>query len=88
MGNNSFDVKDNFKRRYAGLIKIKHYIKKWENSNQLKFTNREQQMFKRMLASLDGSLSKLQQEFMIIFKDEDMKCLEKYIKNDNRSKNK
>lgn len=30
MAEKEFDLKDNFKRRYAGLVRIKSYIQKWK----------------------------------------------------------
>lgn len=80
MSEKQFDIVDNFKRRYAAIIKIQQYVQKWKNTNQVRFTNREQQMLGRMISSLDRSLNKLQEEFMMLFKDEDIKCLEKYLK--------
>ena len=53
MAEKEFDLKDNFKRRYAGLVRIKSYIRKWKNSNELKFSTKEIQMFDRMFISID-----------------------------------
>lgn len=88
MSDEKFDVLDNFKRRYAALKRLQQYIRKWENTEQVRFTNREQQALHRMVISLERNLSKLQEEFILLYKDKDIKCLEKYIKNDNGNKNK
>lgn len=88
MSDEKFDVLDNFKRRYAALKRLQEYIRKWENTKQVMFTNREQKALHRMVISLEGNLAKLQEEFMLLYKDKDIKCLEKYIKNDNGNKNK
>lgn len=83
-----FDLKDNFKRRYAGLVKIKSYIQKWKNSNQLKFSTKEIQMFDRMFISIDKKLSMLESDYLFLFKNGDIEDLRKYLKNDNGNKNK
>ena len=88
MAEKEFDLKDNFKRRYAGLVKIKSYIQKWRNSNQLKFSTKEIQMFDRMFISIDKKLSMLESDYLFLFKNGDIEDLRKYLKNDNGNKNK
>ena len=88
MTEKEFDLKDNFKRRYAGLVRIKSYIRKWKNSNELKFSTKEIQMFDRMFISIDKKLSMLESDYLFLFKNGDIEDLRKYIKNDNGNKNK
>lgn len=88
MTEKEFDLKDNFKRRYAGLVRIKSYIRKWKNSNELKFSTKEIQMFDRMFISIDKKLSMLESDYLFLFKNGDIEDLRKYLKNDNGNKNK
>lgn len=87
MSDKNFNVKDNFARRYVALLKLKHYIYKWQMSTKLKFSAHEQGMLKRMLNSIDKSISVLEHEFTIMYKDTDLEYLRKYVKNDNGNKN-
>lgn len=87
MSDKNFNVKDNFARRYVALLKLKQYIYKWQMSTKLKFSAHEQGMLKRMLNSIDKSISVLEHEFTIMYKDTDLEYLRKYVKDDNGNKN-
>ena len=87
MSDKNFNVKDNFARRYVDLLKLKRYIYKWQMSTKLKFSAHEQGMLKRMLNSIDKSISVLEHEFTIMYKDTDLEYLRKYVKDDNGNKN-
>lgn len=87
MSEKGFDIKDNFKRRYAALIRLQQYLQKWVNSKQLKFTSSELGTFNRMITSLKRCRTKLKDEYPILFK-EDSQSLRKYVKDDNGNKNK
>ena len=87
MSDKNFNVKDNFARRYVDLLKLKQYIYKWQMSTKLKFSAHEQGMLKRMLNSIDKSISVLEHEFTIMYKDTDLEYLRKYVKDDNGNKN-
>lgn len=87
MTEKSFDIKDNFKRRYAALIRLQQYLQKWLNSKQLKFTSSELGTLNRMITSLKRCRTKLEDEYYILFK-EDSQSLRKYVKDDNGNNNK
>lgn len=71
-------IQDNFKRRYAALLKIDDYLTKWEVSSKVKFTNRESGMLKRMHTSIERSLNILTDEYYKLFNT--TQELDKYVK--------
>lgn len=85
MENKEFDIIDNFKRRYAALLRIDAYLTKWENSKGVRFSSREKGTLGRMHTSIQRNVSILEDEYYRLFNQHE--DLEKYV-NDNGNKNK
>ena len=62
-------LKENFKNRYKALISIQKYLQNWQSNSSLQFSNKEQDMLKRFINTIERAKSKLLSEYTMLFNE-------------------